>query len=238
MYKNKKILAIIPARGGSKGLPRKNIKLFFNKPLLAWTIKEAKRSRYIDRTIVSTDDKEIAMIAKQYGAEVPFMRPKYLAVDTTPDQPVFIHALTWLDENEGYTPDIIVDLRATTPLKTSKIIDAVIKEIVDSSANIVRTMSKVPASYHPYWLYTLSKTNTASLYSNIDIGKFYRRQLLPPLYRINGVAAVFTTEVILRGDILRDKKMRGFVINEKYAVDIDIERDFKFCEFLLSRRRG
>ena len=124
MINDKKVLALALARGGSKGVPGKNIKDLAGKPLLAWVIEAAKKSKYVDRVILSTDYKNIAEVGKKYGAEVPFMRPAEIAEDSTPDTPVFEHALKWLKENEGYESDIIVHLRPTGPV-TSEEIDEV-----------------------------------------------------------------------------------------------------------------
>ncbi len=234
MYKGKKILGVIPARGGSKRVREKNIRPLAAKPLIGYTIDAALETPSIDRLIVSTDDKKIAEVARSYKAEVPFIRPAALAEDTTPDQPVFVHALNWLKEHEGYQPDILVNLRATTPFKTAKIIEEVIKKIIDSEANVVRTMTKVTGVHHPYWMYTLSKDGKATLFDDsIDLSQFYQSQLLPPVFRINGVVDAYRVQLILKGDILRDKNIIGLVIDEKYSIDIDTERDIKFSESLI-----
>ena len=123
------VLGIIPARGGSKRVPRKNIKQLNGKPLLYYTIREAKKSKNIDRIIVTTDDREIADIALKFGAEVPFIRPCELAEDDTSDQPVFQHALQKLYEMDGYKPEIVLNLRPTSPFKTPEIIDQVVQKM-------------------------------------------------------------------------------------------------------------
>ncbi len=132
-----------PARGGSKRVKRKNIRPLAEKPLIAYTIQSAIKSKKINRLIVSTDDPEIAKVAEEYGAEVPFLRPASLAQDDTPDQPVFQHALESLKEHDGYEPDIVVHLRPTTPLKTPQTIDKVIEKMRETKADIVRTMTPV-----------------------------------------------------------------------------------------------
>src|SRR3989344_749868 len=119
MYHTSRILALIPARGGSKGVPGKNIRLLAGAPLIAHSIRAAQESNYIDRVIVSTDDEKIAEVARIYGAEVPFLRPKEFAQDLTPDYPVFEHCLQWLAANENYRPDIVVHLRPTGPLRAA-----------------------------------------------------------------------------------------------------------------------
>src|SRR5512137_723249 len=125
------ILALIPARGGSKSIPRKNIRLLAGYPLMAYSIAAAIRSKGVTRTIVSTDDEEIARVAQSYGAETPFLRPLEYALDNTTDFPVFTHALSWLKENEEYQPDVVVQLRPTSPLRPPDCVDRAIQILLD-----------------------------------------------------------------------------------------------------------
>lgn len=229
-----RILGIIPARGGSKRVPQKNIKLLAGKPLIAYTIEASLNSSYIDRLIVSTDDIKIKKIAEQYGAESPYLRPAELAKDETPDQPVFRHALEWLKESEGYEPDIIVSLRPTTPFKTGEIIDSVIRKMIDSNADIVRTMTRAEGVHHPYWMYKIKENDAVIPFDdNIDICRYYQRQLLPPVYRINGVVDAYKSQVIYGGNILSSLNMKTVVISERESIDIDTEHDFMICECIL-----
>ncbi len=131
-----KVLGIIPARGGSKGVPGKNTRLLAGKPLISYTIEAALKSKFIDRLIVSTDDEEIAKVAEKYGAEFPFLRPANLAQDDTPDQPVFQHAIKILKIQDDYEPDIVLNLRPTTPLKTSHTIDKVVEKMRQNVDNL------------------------------------------------------------------------------------------------------
>src|SRR5208337_4643829 len=124
---SKKVLALIPARGGSKGVPRKNIRPLLGKPLIAWTIEEAKKSRYIDRIVVSTEDEEIAGVSAHYGAEVPFLRPEEMAKDESPTLDCVVHALNWMRDKENYIPDLLLLLEVTAPLKTFEDIDSAIE---------------------------------------------------------------------------------------------------------------
>ena len=127
MVKKPEVLAIIPARGGSKSIPRKNIKLFASHPLLSYSIAAGVQAELVNRVIVSTDDEQIATVARQSGAEVPFIRPVELAQDNTPDLPVFKHALNWLQEEQSYTPDVVVQLRPTSPIRPRGCVDRAIK---------------------------------------------------------------------------------------------------------------
>lgn len=229
----KKILGIIPARAGSKRVKYKNIKNLNGKPLIAYTIEAALQSNKIDRLIVSTDSPEIAMIAKDFGAEVPFIRPSELAKDDVPDLPVFLHALDELNTLYGYNPDIVVNLRPTSPFKTCKIINKVISEFENPDVDCVRTMTKTEGVYHPYWMYKVAKNGVASQFmSDININDYYQSQLLPSIYRINGVVDAYRINKIIDRDILSGN-IRSVIIDEKESFDIDTEFDFKLCEMLL-----
>src|SRR5512145_1145659 len=143
------ILALIPARGGSKGIPRKNIRSFAGYPLIAWSIAAAKQSSLVTRVIVSTDDEEIAAVAHEWGAETPFLRPAELAQDKTTDLPVFEHALQWLEEHEGYRPEIVLQLRPTSPIRPKDMLDRSIRILLNhADADCVRGV--VPAGQNPF----------------------------------------------------------------------------------------
>src|SRR3989344_675046 len=149
MYKNYKVLGLILARGGSKSIPKKNIKLLGGKPLLVHTIEKAKAAKYIDRLILSTDDVEIAKLAKRHGCEVPFFRPADLAQDDSTDYEAFRHALNWLKENENWQPEFIVHLRPTHPFRKSKHIDQGIEMLNDNpKADAVWTVGVPPVTPH------------------------------------------------------------------------------------------
>ena len=229
----KKILGIIPARAGSKRVKHKNIKKLNGKPLIAYTIEAALQSNMLDRLIVSTDSTEIAMIAKDFGAEVPFIRPAELAKDDVPDLPVLLHALDELNSSSGFQPDVVVNLRPTSPFKTYKIINKVIAEFNNPEVECVRTMTKAEGVFHPYWMYKVAKNGVASQFINdININDYFQSQLLPSVYRINGVVDAYRTKKIIDGDILSGN-IRSVIIDEKESFDIDNDFDFKLCETLL-----
>ena len=152
MYKGETILGLIPARGGSKGLPRKNIKLLLGKPLIAWTIEQALASKYLDKVVVSTDDEEIAKISKKYGAEVPFIRPKELATDKTKGIDVVLHTIRWMEEN-GKSYDFLMLLQSTSPLRTFEDMDKAIELLFLKKAKAIVSVCEV--EHHPYWSNTL-----------------------------------------------------------------------------------
>ena len=179
------ILALIPARGGSKGIPRKNIRSFAGWPLIAWSIAAAKQSELVTRVIVSTDDEEIAAVAREYGAEAPFLRPSEFAQDKSTDLPVFEHALKWLKEVEGYKPEIVVQLRPTSPIRPPAMVDAAIRILINhEDADCVRGV--VPAGQNPHkmWRFSGDGKPMKPLLEVEGIAEPYNapRQILPPVY--------------------------------------------------------
>lgn len=227
-------LALIPARGGSKGVPHKNIRLLAGKPLIAWSIETALTCPRLDRVIVSTDDLQIAEIARQWGAEVPFLRPSELARDDTPDLPVCKHALTWLAEHENYYPTIVVWLRPTAPLRTAADIESAISTLIDTGANCVRSVCL--AEHHPYWMKRLDGTRLVPFANGIDEKEYYRRQLLPPVYRLNGAVDVTTYSTVVEQRLLFGGDVRGYVMPAERSIDLDSELDFALAELLLRAR--
>lgn len=229
-----KTLAIIPARGGSRTIPRKNIKLLAGKPLIAWTIDVSLGSELIDRVIVSTEDAEIADISRKYDAEVPFSRPSELAQDDTPDLPVCRHALMWLAEHQSYHPDIVVWLRPTCPLRRTDDVEAAINKLIRTGADCVRSVSLV--EHHPYWMKRLERDRLLPFLEGKDERKYYQRQLLPPLYRLNGAVDVVRAKNVLEQGLLFSGDIRAYVMEPKFAVDLDNELDFILAEAILKRR--
>ena len=228
-------IGLIPARGGSKGVLRKNIRQLAGKPLIAWTIEVALACPSSDRVIVSTDDQEIAQIARQYGAEMPFIRPAELAQDDTPDLPVYQHALSWLAEHEGYHPDIVVWLRPTAPLRTVQDVEAAIQLLIETNADCVRSVCL--AEHHPYWMKRLDGDRLVPFVDGIDEGRYYRRQLLPPVYRLNGAVDVTWCRTLMEKGLLYTGDVRGYVMPAERSIDLDSELDFALAELLLQRRR-
>jgi CMP-N-acetylneuraminic acid synthetase len=226
-----KILCIIPARGGSKGVHRKNIRPIGGKPLIGWTIEVALNTSCIDRIIVSTDDEEIADIVKDYGIEVPFLRPKELGQDDTPDMPVYEHTLTWLTKHEHYNPEIIIWLRPTSPLRTSTDIENAVQMLIGSNADWVRSVCEV--THHPYWMYKIKNGKMKSFIENIDIQKYHQRQLLPPVYRINGAVDVTWRRTILDKRLNYCGKLHAYIMPVERSLDIDTESDIKLFESYL-----
>jgi len=218
------VLAIIPARGGSKGLPGTNIRPLLNHPLIAYSILAAKQSTTITRTIVTTDDDAIANIALQYNAEVPFKRPAEFAQDLTTDLETFKHALSWLKENENYVPDFVVQLRPTSPVRLIGMIDECVNKLIHyPNADSLRVVTTPPIT--PYKMWTIDDDNEPMqpLMSLPTIEEFYNqpRQILPKVYWQIGALDVIRTSVITEQNKMSGKIILPHIIDSKFAIDID-----------------
>jgi CMP-N,N'-diacetyllegionaminic acid synthase len=224
MIGNKKVIAIIPARGGSKGVLRKNIREVAGRPLIAWTIEEAKKSKYIDRLILSTDDAEIIQIAQSWGCEVPFMRPAALAQDDTPSIDSVLHAMDILPDYE-----IVALLQITSPLRNATDIDGCIEYCVTSGGNACVTVSQ--AGQSPYWMYTLAAGGVMQpLISTEQV--FTRRQDLPKTYILNGAVYVAHRDWLHEHKTFVTEKTLGFVMPQERSLDIDSELDLQILGVL------
>lgn len=228
MIDGRKVLAIIPARGGSKGLPGKNIKMLAGQPLLAWTIEAARKSAYIDRLILSSDDPEIIRVAKDFGCEVPFVRPKELAADDTPGISPVLHALSLLP---GY--DYVALLQPTSPLRLAEDIDACLERCHHAQAPAC--VSVTQAAQSPYWMYKFETGDRLTPFL-ADASRFARRQDLPAAYALNGAVYVGRVESVLADQTFLGPETVGQVMPEARSADIDGERDFAWIEFLLTRK--
>ena len=230
------ILAIIPARGGSKGIPRKNIRLFAGYPLIAWSIAAAKQSELVTRIIVSTDDQEIAAVAREYGAETPFLRPVELAQDKTIDLPVFEHALKWLEDVEAYRPDVIVQLRPTSPIRPRGLVDGAVRVLLEHiDADCVRGV--VPAGQNPFkmWRFSGEDWPLNPLLEVDGIAEPYNapRQVLPSVYWQTGHIDAIRVATITQKKSLTGNVIYPLVIDPKYTVDIDTLADWAKYEALV-----
>ncbi|MBM3181321.1 MAG: acylneuraminate cytidylyltransferase [Chloroflexi bacterium] len=230
------ILAFIPARGGSKGIPRKNIRPFAGYPLIAWSIAAAKQSQLVTRVVVSTDDEEIAAVAREYGAETPFLRPNELAQDKTTDLPVFEHALKWLEKAEGYRPEIIVQLRPTSPTRPRTMVDDAIRILLEhADADCVRGV--VPAAQNPYkmWRFNGERKPLNPLLEADGIAEPYNapRQILPPAYWQTGHIDAIRISTITQKKSLTGDVIYPLLIDPRYTVDIDTLTDWAKYEALV-----
>jgi len=233
VFSGKSILGIITARGGSKRIPGKNIKAAVGKPLIAWSIAEALKSRYIDRLIVSTDSYEIKDTAMMWGAEVPFMRPAVLATDQTSSEEVVIHTLKWIKLYEKREYDYFVLLQPTSPLRTEKHIDESIEKFLnDSNALSLVSVSEVDKS--PYRMKIIN--DEGYLEDFIGTGFSAERRLdRAKAYHLNGAIYMSSTELFLKEESFYGGKTSYYIMDSKCSVDIDTEVDFTLAEILLSK---
>lgn len=236
MVKRPEVLAIIPARGGSKGIPRKNIKLFAGYPLIAYSIEAGLRANQVTRVIVSTDDEEIAAVARQYGAQVPFLRPPELAQDDTRDLPVFQQALAWLEEFEDYKAEIVVQLRPTSPIRPRNCVDDAISLLLEHpDADSVRGV--VPSGQNPHKMWRIdpgSGMMTPLLkVEGIDEPFNAPRQLLPQIYWQTGHIDAIRASVITQKNSMSGSRIFPLILDSRYTVDIDTPFDWKRYEWLV-----
>lgn len=234
MVERREVLAIIPARGGSKSIPRKNIRNFAGYPLIAYSIAAGKAAKNVTRLLVSTDDEEIASIAKDYGAEIPFLRPTELSQDDTPDLPVFQHALAWLEENEGYHPDILVQLRPTSPLRRTIHIDHAVQRLLEHpEADSVRTVC-VPFQ-NPYKMWRIGEDGFLHTLLTFDMPEPYNlpRQALPDVYWQTGYVDAAWTDTIQGKNSMTGDNILPLIIGAEEWIDIDSPDDWRRAERLL-----
>jgi N-acylneuraminate cytidylyltransferase/CMP-N,N'-diacetyllegionaminic acid synthase len=228
-----KVLGVITARGGSKGLPGKNVRMLVDKPLIAYTIEAARNSAKMYRWLVSTDDEEIAEVSRQYGADVPFSRPAYLARDTAQLYEPLRHALQWVEENEGWTPDYVLGLQATTPLRTGQDIDDAIEIAVRNDADSV--IGYAQARQHPFWMKKITDDGRLVEFLPVDPA-YLRRQNLPAVYHVSGSIYLIKREVLMSQESFYTDRTYPFVVPLERDVDIDTYEDFRMAELILNER--
>ncbi|MGB0002035.1 MAG: acylneuraminate cytidylyltransferase family protein [Candidatus Acidiferrales bacterium] len=233
-FSTHRCLAIIPARGGSKGLPRKNILALGGKPLIAHTIEAARTAHSIQRIMVSTESPEIAQIARQYGAEVPFLRPPELAQDETPTLPVLQHVLTQLKASEGTEPEIIALLQPTSPLRRAEDIDRAVIILEQTRADSV--VSLCAAEHHPAWMKRVEQGRVLPFLENAP--EYTRRQDLPPVYRLNGAIYIIRRRVLLEENRILGRDTRALVMDAESSVDIDTPLDLKLAALIIREREN
>ena len=230
------ILAIIPARGGSKGVPKKNIKPLAGNPLIAYTIREAKKSQYISRIIVSTDCEKTIEIAMQYGVEAPFIRPDELSGDYVQDFPVCEHAIKSLREKDGYVPDMVVWLRPTSPFREVKHIDEAVKILISNpAADSVRSVC--PAPKHPLKMWRIKSERLVPFVpeelTGIKEQYNYPRQKLPAAYVQNGAIDVIHIKTIIEKKSITGDIILPYIMDDVCSINIDTQLDFKFAEIVM-----
>ncbi|HEV8722671.1 MAG TPA: acylneuraminate cytidylyltransferase family protein [Candidatus Binatia bacterium] len=225
-------LGIITARGGSKGIPRKNIKPLCGKPLLCYTAEAALAARRLNRVVLTTDDEEIAEVGRRYGVDVPFLRPKELAQDDTPSLLVVQHAVAFLEER-AQRYDVICLLQPTSPLRTSADIDGCIELLEESGADAVVSIVTVPIQFNPHKLYLQDQEGFLHLITG-EREPIPRRQDIPPAFRRDGSVYLTRRDVVMKDHSLYGKRVKGFLMNGDRSVDIDGPEDWDTAERMLA----
>ncbi len=226
------MIAIIPARGGSKGLPRKNVKLLEGKPLIAYTIESALKAKNVSRVIVSTDDEEIAKVSREFGAEIPFMRPDFLATDNASSLDVLRYTFERLEKEENIKIDDFVLLQPTSPLRNNTHIDEAIELFCKRKANSVISFCK---EEHPiFWHKFITKEGKFEEVFERDFAE--SRQELRSTYCPNGAIYVFNKSILDTGEYYTEKSY-AYIMDRKSSVDIDTIDDFEYVEFLMKKKR-
>ncbi|KKS95714.1 hypothetical protein A3B05_01655 [Candidatus Giovannonibacteria bacterium RIFCSPLOWO2_01_FULL_43_160] len=233
LYKKNEVLAIIPARAGSKRIPNKNIRNFFGKPLIAHTILQAKETSFIDRIIVDTDSTKIAALAKKYGAEAPYLRPEHLAGDKAQVIDAVIHLLNRLKKEEGYKPTHVMILQTTSPLREEKDIKVCWDLMKKSNATTILTV----APTHPRLYYLDNKQNI--ILANKRASKSSNTQAWPPAYLLNGCFVYITkTDALIRERNVITKNTKAVVCDRWRSVDLDTPEDWAMAEFLFKNKKA
>ena len=233
----KTVLGLIPARGGSKRIPRKNIAPLAGRPLLAYTCEAALGSRMLTRVVLSTDDDEIAEIGRKCGVEVPFMRPKQLGRADTPSLPVVQHAVRWLMKHEDWRADVVVLLQPTSPLRRSHQIDEALECLDVTGADTVVSVTELSHRFSPYTIMRLQDGCLRDFLKKALRADRFRRQNLPTLYARNGPAILASrVQVFLNSDSLYGKRIVPYMMSEEDSVDIDTPFDFQLAEWLIAQR--
>lgn len=231
------VIGLIPARAGSKGVPRKNIRVLGGKPLLWYTAQAALASRRLSPVILSTDDPEIAAIGRSYGLQVPFLRPAELGTDSMPMLPVVRHAVAALEAANQHI-DAVCLLQPTAPFRAAGLIDACIDLLVDSGADSVVTMKEVPHEYHPHWVYFADEQGLFHL-STGEAQPTSRRQDLPTAFHREGSVYVTRRDVVMEGNSLYGDRLVGYRIEpEAASVGIDTMADWARAEATIALRRS
>ncbi len=236
MYKGKNILGLVPARGGSKGLPRKNVKPLLDKPLIAWTIEQALASKYLDRVAVSTDDKEIAEISKKYGAGVPFIRPKELARDDSTTIDVVMHTLNWF-ESAGEKYDYLALLEPTSPLREKKDIDKCIRLLIDNEvAKSIVSVSKLESAHPEFNVVIDKKSGFIKKVDGTTEFKVLRRQDLPDIYFFDGTIYISEISTLKIKRTFYHKFTMVYIVPRWKSLEIDELSDIICAEALLKSK--
>jgi len=232
------VLGLIPARGGSKGIPGKNIAILAGRPLLAYTCEAALGSNLLTRVVLSTDDAEIAQVGCDCGVEVPFLRPGELARDDTPSLAVAQHAVRWLIEHEAWTPDVLLLLQPTSPLRRARHLDEALECMAQAGADTVVSVVEVPHCFSPYSIMRLRDGRLEDFWREPTPFDPFCRQNLPVLYARNGPAVLATrVKVMIERQSFYGQTIVPYIMTEEESVDIDTFFDLRLAEWLITQRK-
>jgi N-acylneuraminate cytidylyltransferase len=232
---NGEAIGLICARGGSKGILRKNLRKLGDKPLIGWAIEVARKCPSLSRVIVSTEDQEIAAVAQEFGAEIPFLRPAHLAQDDSPELLTWQHCLETLSTMDGKMPHVLVNIPATSPLRSVEDVEKCVAAMIDKDADLSLTVRQTHAN--PYFNMVAMENGWAKI-AVTPPTPLFRRQDAPAIYEVTTVAYAARATYILQTSELLSGKVTAIVVPTERAVDIDTELDFAFAEFLLEREQG
>lgn len=224
------ILALIPARGGSKGIPNKNLALLGGKPLLAWTVLAAKQVKSIERVVVTTDSLEIASAASEYQAETPFIRPAELALDDTPGMAPLVHAIQWLEEHQNYRPEYVMCLQPTSPLRSASDIETAIEIVLAKNADGV--VSVAPVKQHPEWMKKIDAEGRLQDYLTSE-HLAIRRQDLSATYALNGAIYMARRHIVLEKLTWYTHETYAYIMPSERSIDIDTPWDLRLADMIL-----
>lgn len=231
-----KIIGVIPARGGSKSIPRKNIKILQGKPLVAYTIEEAKKSKYLTHLVVSTEDEEIKNISLKYGAEVPFLRPKELATDDALAIPTVQHTVITIEKIKNINYDYVIMLQPTTPLRETEDIDKALAMLIEADADGIISVVDVD-NWHPMKMKKFDENSYLIDYQTPPVEN-PPRQILPKVYMVNGAIYAAKRDVFMEKNTFKGEKCLGYIMPTERSVNIDTEIDFLIAEYYLKKRDG
>jgi CMP-N,N'-diacetyllegionaminic acid synthase len=227
-----RVLGLVPARGGSRGIPRKNVRSLAGLPLLAYTAQAAKAARRLDRVVLSTEDEEIAAVGRRYGLETPFRRPDELAQDETPTLPVVRHAIEEL-ERAGDRFDAVCLLQPTHPLRRSEDVDACVEKLEREGADCVMTTLPIPPEHNPHWAWVPCADGCLHL-STGELAPIPRRQELPPAFFREGSVYVTRRDVVMEQGSLYGRLILGYEVDPARSVNLDTPRDWERAEAALA----
>lgn len=230
---NKKIIAIITARGGSKRIPRKNLKICNGKPLIFYTVQEALKSKFLDQVCLTTDSKDIIDYCQSIGLSEKYVRPLHLSADDTPSLPVIQDYVSWKIKTDNYKPDYILLLQPTSPLRTVKDIDNAIELMLKSSADSLVSVVDAPHTLTPE---SIMRLEGEFLISNRSQSQIYNQLSNPKYYSRNGAIYLFSYDCLMNKNSLYGEKILPFIMLKENSVDIDDDFDFEICEYLLKKR--